>query len=71
MTVYAGRHRKTSAAEHRVHHMVTRSVFAQILSGGGNLYVNLADAATGNAVGIDFEPRAVEELRRVLDRDAA
>jgi hypothetical protein len=33
--------------------------------------VSLTDAATGNMLGINFESRAIESLRRVLDRDAA
>jgi len=70
MTAYVGRHRKTSAADHRIHQIVTKSASAGLI-GKGILYVSLTDAATGNTVGIDFEPLAVEELRRVLDRDAA
>jgi hypothetical protein len=70
MTVYAGRHRKTSTADHRIPQIVTKTASAGLI-GKGILYVSLTDAATGNTVGIDFEPRAVEELRRVLDQDAA
>jgi hypothetical protein len=64
-TRYVGRHRKTSAAEHRIHHIVTKSVFAGNLN-NGTLYVSLTDAVTGNGLGIDFEARAVDSLRRVL-----
>ena len=69
-TAYTGRHRKTSAADYRIHQIVTKTAHAGLI-GKGILYVSLTDAATGNTVGIDFEPRAVEELRRVLDQDAA
>jgi len=75
MTVYAGRHRKTSASEHSIHRISTTSAFAGIV-GGDTLYVSLTDAATGNMLGINFESRAIESraiesLRRVLDKVAA
>lgn len=64
--IYQGRHRRTSAHEHgpaRI--VVTRPVNAGILN-NGTLYVSLTDAATGNILGIDFEPDASKSLRRAL-----
>jgi hypothetical protein len=70
MTVYAGRHRKTSTYNRGVHRIVASGVNPVVLN-DGTLYVSLYDAATGNALGVDFEPRAIKRLRRVLDRLAA
>lgn len=67
-TTYAGRHRKT--AGFKIDRIVFETASAGLI-GGHTLYVSLTDAATGNMLGIDFEPRAVEELRRALDQVAA
>ena len=70
MTAYAGRHRKTSAADYHVHRIVTRGLHASILN-DGTLYLTLTDADTGNMLGVDFEPAAINPLRRVLDKVAS
>jgi len=69
MTAYSGRHRKTSTYNH-VHRIVASGVNPVVLN-DGTLYVSLYDAATGNALGVDFEPLAIKRLRRVLDKVAA
>ena len=69
MTAYAGRHRKTSAFDPHIERIVTKDALGSII-GDGILYVSLSDAATGNRLGVDFEPRATESLRRILNRAA-
>ena len=72
MTAYAGRHRKPSAYNCGVHRITASSAHAGAIGvDKDTLYVSLFDKATGNQLGVDFAPRAVESLRRALDRIAA
>jgi len=68
MTTYAGRHRKTSRVS--IERIVSKSAHV-IICCDDTLYMSLIDAATGNMLGINFDPRTVDSLRRVLDRHAA
>jgi len=72
MTAYAGRHRKTSAHQREIHRITASGTYAGAIGvDKDTFYVSLFDADTGNQLGINFTPRAVESLRRVLDEVAA
>ena len=64
-TAYAGRHRKTSAFDFHIARIGAKYVHTAPLA-DGTLYVSLADAATGNHLGINFGPDAITSLRKAL-----
>jgi hypothetical protein len=68
-TEHVGRHRKTTAHEHRITHIVTKIAHAGIIN-DGVFYVSLTDADTGNMLGIDFEGDSLDSLRRALRASA-
>ena len=69
-TERVGRHRKASALDFRINRIVAEGAFASIL-GDGVLYVSLADTATGNRLGVDFDSAAIKRLRNALDQAAS
>jgi len=62
---YQGRHRTASAADFRISRIVAKYVNTSTLA-DGTLYVSLADASTGNQLGIDFGLAAITSLRAAL-----
>ena len=64
-TEYAGRHRKLSAADFHISRIAAKYVHTTTLA-DGTLYVSLADATTGNHLGVGFGPDAITALRDAL-----